>query len=48
MIIPKDAMIAEEKVRDYLLRPLEEGDKSLFKSRWIYAGGMMGTAAGFA
>ena len=30
MIIPKNAIIADEKVRDYLLKPLEEGDKSLF------------------
>jgi hypothetical protein len=30
MIIPKDAIIADEKVRDYLLKPLDEGDKSLF------------------
>ena len=36
MIIPNDAIIAEEKVRDYLLRPLEEGDKSLFLNRAGY------------
>ncbi|HEY3876887.1 MAG TPA: hypothetical protein VGM92_15585 [Candidatus Kapabacteria bacterium] len=36
MIIPKDAIIAEEKVRDYLLKPLEEGDKSLFLNRAGY------------
>ncbi len=28
MIIPKDAIIAEEKVRDYLLRLLDVDDKS--------------------
>ncbi len=28
MIIPKDAIIAVEKVRDYLLKPLVDGDKS--------------------
>jgi hypothetical protein len=28
MIIPKDAIIAEEKVRDYLLVPLDADDKS--------------------
>jgi len=32
MIIPKDAIIAEEKIRDYLLVPLEEDDKSEFLS----------------
>ena len=36
MIIPKDAIIAEEKVRDYLLKPLDEGDKSLFLNRAGY------------
>ncbi len=30
MIIPKDAIIAEEKIRDYLLKPLEKRDKSQF------------------
>ncbi len=30
MIIPKDAIIAVEKVRDYLLKPLETDDKSGF------------------
>src|SRR5487761_1297010 len=30
MIIPKDAIIPVEKVRDYLLKPLEKGDKSRF------------------
>lgn len=30
MIIPKDAIIAVEKVRDYLLKPLEVDDKSGF------------------
>lgn len=30
MIIPKDAIIPIEKVRDYLLKPLEKGDKSRF------------------
>ncbi|HEX5316328.1 MAG TPA: hypothetical protein VFX22_06725 [Candidatus Kapabacteria bacterium] len=28
MIIPNDATIAEEKIRDYLLKPLDEDDKS--------------------
>jgi hypothetical protein len=28
MIIPKDAIIADEKVRDYLLKPLDVDDKS--------------------
>lgn len=28
MIIPKDAQIATEKIRDYLLVPLDEDDKS--------------------
>jgi hypothetical protein len=28
MIIPKDAVIAEEKIRDYLLKPLPIDDKS--------------------
>jgi len=28
MIIPKDAIIADEKVRDYLLKPRVKGDKS--------------------
>jgi hypothetical protein len=36
MIIPKDAFIAEEKIRDYLLKPLEEGDKSQFLNRAGY------------
>ncbi|HWF43541.1 MAG TPA: hypothetical protein VG537_02760 [Candidatus Kapabacteria bacterium] len=30
MIIPKDAIIAVEKMRDYLLKPLEIDDKSGF------------------
>ncbi|HET6399780.1 MAG TPA: hypothetical protein VFH95_00115 [Candidatus Kapabacteria bacterium] len=30
MIIPRDAIIAIEKVRDYLLKPLEVDDKSGF------------------
>ena len=30
MIIPKDAIIAVEKIRDYLLKPLEIDDKSGF------------------
>ena len=30
MLIPKDAIIAVEKVRDYLLKPLEIDDKSGF------------------
>ena len=30
MTIPKDAIIAVEKVRDYLLKPLEVDDKSGF------------------
>jgi hypothetical protein len=30
MIIPKDATIAIERVRDYLLTPQEKGDKSGF------------------
>ncbi|HET6400568.1 MAG TPA: hypothetical protein VFH95_04135 [Candidatus Kapabacteria bacterium] len=29
-LIPKDAIIAEEKIRDYLLVPQEKGDKSKF------------------
>ncbi len=28
MIIPKDAVVADEKIRDYLLKPLEVDDKS--------------------
>jgi hypothetical protein len=32
MLIPKDAIIAEEKIRDYLLKPLEIDDKSGFLS----------------
>ena len=28
MIIPRDAIIAEEKIRDYLLKPLAVDDKS--------------------
>ncbi|HWF43581.1 MAG TPA: hypothetical protein VG537_02960 [Candidatus Kapabacteria bacterium] len=30
MIIPKDAIIAEEKIRDYLLKPQDKDDKSGF------------------
>jgi hypothetical protein len=30
MIIPKDAIIADEKIRDYLLVPQDEDDKSQF------------------
>jgi hypothetical protein len=30
MIIPADAIIAVEKVRDYLLKPLEKDDKSRY------------------
>jgi hypothetical protein len=36
MIIPKEAIIAEEKIRDYLLKQLDEGDKSLFLNRAGY------------
>jgi hypothetical protein len=36
MIIPKDAIIANEKIRDYLLKPLEAGDKSHFLNRAGY------------
>jgi hypothetical protein len=32
MIIPKDAIIAEEKIRDYLLTPLDVDDKSGYLS----------------
>src|SRR5438874_5901798 len=35
MIIPKDAIIAEEKIRDYLLKPLVKADKS----RYLELGG---------
>lgn len=35
MIIPSDAIIAVEKVRDYLLKPLVDGDKS----RYLKLGG---------
>ncbi len=37
MTIPKDAIIVEAKVRDYLLKPLEEGDKSLYLNRAGYS-----------
>src|ERR1035437_10281228 len=32
MIIPKDAIIAEEKIRDYLLKPQAVDDKSRYLS----------------
>jgi uncharacterized protein DUF6883 len=32
MIIPKDATIAEEKIRDYLLKPQRKSDKSKYLS----------------
>jgi hypothetical protein len=36
MIIPTDSIIAVEKVRDYLLKPLKVDDKSLFLNRAGY------------
>ncbi len=37
MIIPKDAIIADEKIRDYLLKPLEKRDISQFLAIVAYA-----------
>ena len=37
MIIRTDSVIAEEKVRDYLLQPLDEGDKSSYLAKAVYS-----------